>query len=61
MPAFHAEMAFERLKRRKSLGFDQITTELEGGGTVQSSMRLLSVFRLKKDSFSRGKIQSLYL
>jgi hypothetical protein len=34
MPAFQAEMAFEGLKRRKSLGVDQITAELtlEGGG-----------------------------
>jgi hypothetical protein len=56
-------MAFEGLKRRKSLGVGQITVELalEGGGTIHSSMRLLRVFRLKKDSFSRAKIQSLYL
>ena len=42
-------MAFERLKRRKSLGVDQITAELavEGAGRVQIFMRLLSVFRLK--------------
>ena len=63
MPASQTEMEFEGLKRRKSLGVDQITAELplEGGGTDQISMRLLSVFRLKKDSFSRGKIQPLYL
>jgi hypothetical protein len=39
MPAFQTEMAFEGLKRRKSLGVDQITAELplEGGETVQIS------------------------
>jgi hypothetical protein len=63
MSAFQVEMAFERLKRRKSLSVDQITAELalEGGGKGQISMRLLSAFRLKKDSYSRGRIQSLHL
>jgi len=28
MSAFQVEMAFERIKRRKSLGVDQITAEL---------------------------------
>jgi hypothetical protein len=36
MAAFQAEIAFEGLKRLKSLGVDQITAELalEGSGTV---------------------------
>ena len=54
MPAFQAEIAFEGLKRRKSLSVDQITTELalEGSGTVKSSMILLSVFRLTLKSLN---------
>jgi len=45
MPTFKFEMAFERLKSRKTLGVDQIIAELvlEGDGTVKISVRLLCV------------------